>query len=127
MKCVFQILPCTAARKEAANARARQKRRENIDLELTPESFKSHDELKAYVTDLILSISKRFRENLIVSSPKKYRFLRALLQYHPDAERKKVAHINNIHIRKSPYGKKPVSIYMFYWSYDKGFTVYKYV
>jgi 5-methylcytosine-specific restriction endonuclease McrA len=65
-----------------------------------PEDFKSYEELKNHTVGLIKSIG--ICESLKKIKPTEYAYFRALLQRHPDAERKKVSLITDIYFRLFP-------------------------
>jgi len=67
---------------------------------LMPDEISSYEELNDVTVKLIESIG--LCENLKSTKPEEYLYFRALFQYHKDAERKKVALITDIHIRRSP-------------------------
>ena len=67
---------------------------------MTPDDFESTDALRTYVMQLIRTIG--LAQSLATSYPPAYVFLHALFQRHPDAVRKQVSQIVDIHIQKFP-------------------------
>lgn len=73
----------------------------DIDNEqMTPDDFETTDALRTYTMQLIRSIG--LTQSLATNFPSAYDFFRALFQRHPEADRKQVSQIVDIHLQKFP-------------------------